>query len=40
VLHALQRPDHVPTDELAKIREHTAAPIHPADNPLDSDDAR
>lgn len=27
VLHALQRPDNVPADEIAKIREHTAAPI-------------
>ncbi|MCW2961430.1 MAG: hypothetical protein JWM25_479 [Thermoleophilia bacterium] len=27
VLHALQRPDGVPADEIAKIREHTAAPI-------------
>jgi pilus assembly protein CpaE len=27
ILHALQRPDHVPADEIAKIREHTAAPI-------------
>jgi pilus assembly protein CpaE len=27
ILHALQRPDTVPTDEIAKIREHTAAPI-------------
>ncbi|MCW2956897.1 MAG: response regulator receiver protein, partial [Thermoleophilia bacterium] len=27
VLHALQRPDSVPADEIAKIREHTAAPI-------------
>lgn len=27
ILHALQRPDTVPTDEIAKIREHTSAPI-------------
>ena len=27
ILHALQRPDHVPAEEIAKIREHTAAPI-------------
>lgn len=27
ILHALQRPDSVPADEIAKIREHTAAPI-------------
>jgi len=27
ILHALQRPDHVPSDEIAKIREHTNAPI-------------
>jgi len=27
VLHALQRPDTVPTEEIARIREHTAAPI-------------
>lgn len=27
ILHALQRPDTVPTEEIAKIREHTAAPI-------------
>lgn len=27
VLHAIQRPDHVPADEIAKIREHTSAPI-------------
>ncbi len=27
VLHALQRPDHIPADEIAKIREHTQAPI-------------
>ena len=27
ILHALQRPDSVPTEEIAKIREHTAAPI-------------
>lgn len=27
VLHALQRPDHIPTDEIAKIREHTSAPV-------------
>lgn len=27
ILHALQRPDTVPAEEIAKIREHTAAPI-------------
>lgn len=27
VLHALQRPDHVPAEEIAKLREHTSAPI-------------
>ncbi|MCW2925811.1 MAG: hypothetical protein JWM98_3215 [Thermoleophilia bacterium] len=27
VLHALQRPDTIPVEEIAKIREHTAAPI-------------
>ena len=27
ILHALQRPDHVPADEIAKIREHTSAPV-------------
>lgn len=27
ILHALQRADHVPADEIAKIREHTSAPI-------------
>jgi pilus assembly protein CpaE len=27
ILHALQRPDTVPADEIAKIREHTSAPI-------------
>ena len=27
ILHALQRPDSVPTEEIAKIREHTSAPI-------------
>lgn len=27
ILHALQRPDTVPTEEIAKIREHTSAPI-------------
>ena len=27
ILHALQRPDAVPTEEIAKIREHTSAPI-------------
>ncbi len=27
ILHALQRPDTVPTEEIEKIREHTAAPI-------------
>jgi pilus assembly protein CpaE len=27
IMHALQRPDHIPAEEIAKIREHTAAPI-------------
>lgn len=27
ILHALQRPDTVPVEEIAKIREHTSAPI-------------
>ena len=27
ILHALQRPDRVPAEEIKKIREHTAAPI-------------
>lgn len=27
ILHALQRPDTVPSEEIAKIREHTSAPI-------------
>ena len=27
ILHALQRPDAVPVEEIARIREHTAAPI-------------
>jgi pilus assembly protein CpaE len=27
ILHALQRPDHVPAEEIAKIREYTGAPI-------------
>jgi pilus assembly protein CpaE len=27
ILHALQRPDHVPADEIAAIRDHTSAPI-------------
>ncbi|MCB0879183.1 MAG: AAA family ATPase [Thermoleophilia bacterium] len=27
ILHALQRPDTVPAEEIAKIREHTSAPI-------------